>query len=204
MWWSSAAMLAHSGGHGIQTDDFCKEFWIKKWISAQGGVINHSRPNGLLMQGGHRATCLKKKKNGRRRLINNGMLTNPDLTLQIKYVIDCITTSYYIYNYIYMPYGSKHFLRRYLTPKSYPKHFLRRYGWIHRHNNIVTLFQYIDQYEVLWVCIKLSKSPRTMLWAPWKWRAIGHLGVHWYPNDSHVDTNPTISPTLGVLEYYGS
>ena len=91
------------------------------------------------------------------------MLTNPDLTLQIKYVIDCITTSYYIYNYIYMPYGSKHFLRRYLTPKSYPKHFLRRYGWIHRHNNIVTLFQYIDQYEVLWVCIKLSKSPRTML-----------------------------------------
>ena len=32
-----------------------------------------------------------------------------------------------------LPYGSKHCLRRYLTPSIIPLgHFLRRYGWIHR------------------------------------------------------------------------
>ena len=202
MWWSSAAMLAHSGGHGIQTDDFCKEFWIKKMDFSTRGVINHSRPNGLLIQGGHRATCfIIPKKHGRRRLINNGMLTNPDLTLQIKYVIDCITTSYYIY----IPYGSKHILRRYLTPKSYPKHFLRRYGWIHRHNNIVTLFQYIDQYNMRFCGYGSNYQNPPELLSSLKVTSHWPFGSPWrYPNDSHVDTNPTISPPLGVLEYYGS
>ena len=49
--------------------------------------------------------------------------------------IICICVYIYIYTtkFKWQGYGSKHLLRRYLTPKSYPRHFLRRYSgpWIH-------------------------------------------------------------------------
>ena len=39
----------------------------------------------------------------------------------------------YIHSYSFIPYGSKHCLRRYLAPQIIPQsHFLRKYGWIHR------------------------------------------------------------------------
>ena len=68
-----------------------------------------------------------------------------------------------IYIYIIYPYGSKHCLRRYLTPKSYLKYFLRRYLdpqgiYIYRHGMSLV-------WDEIWAIYGLYTAKWDVLWS---------------------------------------
>ena len=62
----------------IKSNDFYQTFWIKNGFQ-QRGLINHVLAKRFINPGDH--LCLNCIFLGRRRLINNGVLINPDLTL---------------------------------------------------------------------------------------------------------------------------
>ena len=88
----------------------------KKMDFSTGGWLIGGRPTGLLILGDHLfLNCIFF---GRRRLINNGMLINPDLTLYI-YNVHLMT---YIYIYIFIAYEMG---RQGAINLEFPKHIVK-------------------------------------------------------------------------------